>query len=284
MSEIVVLGAAADNADERPEIDLEWVTSSSRPLAPSGGAFSRAGTSADVSLPLAEIAHFAFGADVFAERETWSFEDFNRFIPEGTTPPSSATDLSVQLTALYENKGGWSYALSPTLEYSAANGARLNDSRLLNGALAAFYTTTNKTQIGLGISRFQRMTGRPEFILFPVISWEVTQSIKLVSTNGDSGSLTYTPYPAISIFGELRFNSRERRLFSVTRSADVLRTEDFPVFLGFQFRPMTHLSLTVRGGKTLGQSLEFLRADGTLLRRSDRHAPSTLSLELDARF
>lgn len=275
----------AEPSEAEVEVDLHGLTVAARPLAAGAGQMSRSSTGVDLSVPLAGTPQLGVGLDLGYEIDRFHFSDFSSFLSGDASPLSRAFDFYLQPSFLVTPSERWTFVISPQIEYSGAEHTRLKDARLWSGSVGVFYQSIAGFKLGLGLNLAEQMNGSPLVLPFPIIDWELNDHWKLSALDGESGRLAYRASARFSLYGEVRFKSRDIRLATHSSiPSGILRTEEYPTFLGFEYRFFQHALIRAALGKAWAQTIRFEDHGGRLLRRSDSRAPGVGTLQAELTF
>ena len=215
------------------------------------------------------------GATVFGNREPW--EDVHSF------------RLSIPWRWRVNEK--WTGFISPSLRYTGAQGADLNDG-LTGGGIAGFsYHYNDRLSIGPGIGIMTQLEDNAQIIPILVVQWKISDTLNLQTgrgigaTLGPGLTLEWRPNREWSFSLGGRYEKLRFRLDNnATISRGIGEDRSFPIFAGIEhrFNPKTRISLI--GGLEVGGELSLEDSEGRTLIEEEYDPAGFLGLSFSVIF
>jgi hypothetical protein len=174
----------------------------------------------------------------------------------------------------------WIGFISPSLRYTGAQGADLNDG-LTGGGIAGFsYRYNDRLSIGPGIGIITQLEDNAQIIPILIVQWKISDTLSLQTgrglgaTLGPGLTLEWRPNREWSFSLGGRYEKLRFRLDdNATIPSGIGEDRSFPIFAGIEhrFNPQTRISLI--GGLEVGGKLSLEDREGRTL-IEEKHDPA----------
>jgi len=276
-------GQSDDSASTGPEIDVTYQQTGRSGFHSNQTTLSEDQINLDISIPLVGNENQGVETDFILQRDYYTIKRFQSSVGLLSSPIARANVSSWQISGITPLNSQWSLLGVGEIGTYAASDAALSRSFAEQVSFGSVYTFAGtKAKLGLGLELENRVGGARRILPFPLIDWKITDQISLLSFDGSSGKLSYHVNRAVTLFGQLEFESYDLRLskHSSLRSG-IIREESFPVTAGIRWQINRHLSLSSSIGVAWGQTYRFETDGGSTVFDGHTHHPMIAAFELD---
>jgi hypothetical protein len=215
------------------------------------------------------------GKNSFGNREPW--EDVHSF--------------RLSIPWLWRVDERWTGFFSPSIRYTGAQGADLNDA-LTGGGIAGFsYRYNDRLSIGSGIGIMTQLEDNVQIIPILVVQWRISDTLSLQTgrglgaTLGPGLTLEWRPNQEWSFSLGGRYEKLRFRLDdSATISSGIGEDRSFPIFAGIEHRFNHQTRISLIGGLEVGGELSLEDREGRMLIEEEHDPAGFMGLSFSAIF
>ncbi len=221
--------------------------------------------SADFSGPVGDKLRLSIG--LFGGVANYDFEDFNA---GGLTdaPLDDAFETGVTLLAVYSVDERWFVVGRGSIAAGWADDADVGDAVFGTAAGGIGYKFSDTFSLALGGGFITRLEDNAAFLPLVVLNWQISETVSL-STTGVGLKLAAELNDQWSVYLRGGGEFHQYRLDDDAARADggrggVLNDTRVPVGVGFEWRPLAGLTLSLEGGAVVWQEYELRDNDRRL--------------------
>jgi len=206
-------------------------------------------------------------------------------------PWDDVHSFRVSLPWRWKINENWMGFVSPTLRYSAMDGADFDDA-LTGGGVAAFsYRYNDRLSVGGGFAVMTQLEDDTQVIPILIIDWKITDTWSLQTLQGTGAA----PGPGLTLSWQpnerwlVSFGGRYEELrFRLSESGAVPggigEDRSFPVFTGIEYRINPKASIFFMGGIEVGGELSLEDREGRTLVEEEHDPAGFLGVSFSASF
>ena len=213
--------------------------------------------------------------------------DFSQNTGFGALDPWDDIHLfNVSVPVTYKLSDRWKLLVVPHVQIHAESGADAGDG-LMGGGMGGFiYSPSSKFSIGLALGAQTQIEDEAEFIILPIIFWQVTPKIILRTeidvSRGYGGTSTLILSSMWQLKGGLSF---EKNRFRLDEGDNIGETSDFSMWGSVIFGPSKTFDFELYTGMALVGTIRLEDDDGNRIRDRDLDDPQPfLGLRVNAQF
>ena len=216
--------------------------------------------------------------------------DFSRQTAFGDAPWGQVQRFGFSVPLLFSGAGGWSYGVTPSVEWSGENGADSGESMIYGGIVSATKVFPPEQRLGFGVGMFSQF-GETKVIPILIVNWRLNERWSLVNP------LPAGPVGPAGLELDYRFDNGWRLGLGAAYRSLKFRLSDtgpipggvgeqrgVPVFLRWTANIWDQASLVLYTGAIVGGELRLEDSGGNKLREESFDPVPLLGATFRMRF